>query len=268
MTLITWNNGGPLFRDGQVASEQGCCCGGACCINGVADPTKTTRAQCEMAGGTWNAGRDPADPCWCCSYRYACLEEVVGSLLGEWEWTPNPTPAQQEALWSAVPQIPTSQPPGTVTVFADPIIGPYGGGRGCAGTEAGQQYGVGDIYSTCTEKYYSILHTYYRIRLVASCDECVSVAPVYQYTEPRVTCCDDSNGYPGVERVVANCDECAAPEFCADFGLGAMLSRTTAISCVALSDTTCSVRDGMTGPPRWSDCLEQTGVSMCANDFP
>lgn len=48
MTLITWHNDGPLFKDGQVASEQGCCCSaGCCCVDGVADGTKTTREACE-----------------------------------------------------------------------------------------------------------------------------------------------------------------------------------------------------------------------------
>lgn len=30
MTLITWQDGGPLFKDGKVGTEQGCCCGCDC----------------------------------------------------------------------------------------------------------------------------------------------------------------------------------------------------------------------------------------------
>lgn len=32
MTDISWDNGGPVFRDGKIGTGQGCCCGkGACC---------------------------------------------------------------------------------------------------------------------------------------------------------------------------------------------------------------------------------------------
>lgn len=31
MTLITFQNGKPVFRDGKVGTEQGCCCGKCCC---------------------------------------------------------------------------------------------------------------------------------------------------------------------------------------------------------------------------------------------
>lgn len=31
MTLITWHNGGPLFRDGTVGTAQDCCCDAAGC---------------------------------------------------------------------------------------------------------------------------------------------------------------------------------------------------------------------------------------------
>lgn len=30
MTLITWQDGGPLFKDGKIGTEQGCCCGCLC----------------------------------------------------------------------------------------------------------------------------------------------------------------------------------------------------------------------------------------------
>lgn len=55
MTLITWNDGGPLFKDGKVASEEGCCCGGKCgrcIIDGEWDCRYTTREQCEQCDTT------------------------------------------------------------------------------------------------------------------------------------------------------------------------------------------------------------------------
>ena len=48
MTLITIQDGKPVLRDGKVGTEQACCCrSGCCCVNGEADPSKTTKESCE-----------------------------------------------------------------------------------------------------------------------------------------------------------------------------------------------------------------------------
>lgn len=35
MTLITWQNGGPVLRDGKVGTGSACCCGGGCDSSGL-----------------------------------------------------------------------------------------------------------------------------------------------------------------------------------------------------------------------------------------
>ena len=55
MTLITFQNGKPVMRDGAVGTEQACCCGkcGRCIIDGEWDCRYTTKAQCEECTTTY-----------------------------------------------------------------------------------------------------------------------------------------------------------------------------------------------------------------------
>lgn len=55
MTLITWQDGGPLFKDGKVGTEQGCCCGcdcGSCSLTVKVDGVPVVTSQL----GTTNIG--------------------------------------------------------------------------------------------------------------------------------------------------------------------------------------------------------------------
>jgi hypothetical protein len=51
MTLITFQNGGPLFKGSKVATQHECCCPsldrGCCIVGGAYDPAYTTKASCE-----------------------------------------------------------------------------------------------------------------------------------------------------------------------------------------------------------------------------
>lgn len=66
MTLITWQNGGPVLRDGKVGTEAACCCGCQCSIFCNADITiklvndPTTINVCSNA--EYQAFAAPSDP--------------------------------------------------------------------------------------------------------------------------------------------------------------------------------------------------------------
>lgn len=87
MGLITYN--GVLLRKGDLlASSTDCCCEGCCCIDGAKDPTKTTKADCEAANGTWYPNQ-PCDTITCPSTSCTCPDcddNVTLSLQGEAGW--------------------------------------------------------------------------------------------------------------------------------------------------------------------------------------
>lgn len=101
MGLITYN--GVLLRKGDLlASSTDCCCGGCCCIYGAKDPTKTTKADCEAANGTWYPNQPCASvtcpgPCAClrcCECADGTLPVIGGSVRagigmpwGDWDGT-------------------------------------------------------------------------------------------------------------------------------------------------------------------------------------
>ena len=53
MTLITFEDGKAVFRDGKVGTEQACCCQGCCCVDGEPVPGITSREECEECTGTF-----------------------------------------------------------------------------------------------------------------------------------------------------------------------------------------------------------------------
>lgn len=67
MTLITFQGGKPLMRDGKVSTESGCCCGNtACCKPDGTCEGGLTKAQCEACGYSCYevyTPDNPEDPC-------------------------------------------------------------------------------------------------------------------------------------------------------------------------------------------------------------
>lgn len=65
MTLITFYNDGPVFRDGKIGTEQACCCSGECppssgCYPVAADTTQETTGQFgEIPMWEWDENGDP-----------------------------------------------------------------------------------------------------------------------------------------------------------------------------------------------------------------
>ena len=84
MTLITWNNGGPVLRDGNIGTEQACCCNNCCQVSftvhsGVCPhfpPFDYTEEELQAFCDAFQA-------------QYDCLQGVMESLgftvtQGEW----------------------------------------------------------------------------------------------------------------------------------------------------------------------------------------
>lgn len=93
MTLITWHNDGPLFKDGQVASEQGCCCGkcGRCIVDGEWDCRYTTREACEQCDTTHicqnieTAEERTVADCSECNEETEFCYSLTDGPCGEWD---------------------------------------------------------------------------------------------------------------------------------------------------------------------------------------
>jgi hypothetical protein len=48
MTLITFQDGSPILKDGKIGTEQACCCGGACCLpDGTCSIEYAKQVECE-----------------------------------------------------------------------------------------------------------------------------------------------------------------------------------------------------------------------------
>lgn len=59
---FTFDAGAFVLRDGSIGTGYACCCAsGCCCIEGVPDPSKPGRAECEAAGGVWSL---PVSQCY------------------------------------------------------------------------------------------------------------------------------------------------------------------------------------------------------------
>lgn len=72
MTQITLQDGKIVLRDGQVGTEQACCCGDGCCPPGESccGTYDYEINYCEQVGGEWvqgGASPNPGDPCECCN---------------------------------------------------------------------------------------------------------------------------------------------------------------------------------------------------------
>jgi hypothetical protein len=106
MTLITFQDGKPVLRDGKVGTEQACCCQcGRCIIDGEWDCRYATKAQCEECTTTYycenleTADVTVVDDCSECVgenvYCYSTIEGPCGT------WEPNapcePCPCEENA---------------------------------------------------------------------------------------------------------------------------------------------------------------------------
>lgn len=168
MTLITFQDGKPVMRDGLVGTGGDCCCGsnGCCCIDGSPDPTKTTQAACEAAGGTWNSdGPCKTYDCRCCEdFKVICHERVYSQYTVVLEsLSPVTNPCQPDAV--------NDTSDGLIAIDAGPVVlcgGSYEG-QYCTTDWASRCNGNDDIDigSTGTFAQY-----YDRWRAVADCDEC------------------------------------------------------------------------------------------------
>lgn len=156
MSYLVVQNGALIVRNGALGAGQDCCCGGCCCINGIPDNTKTTQADCEEAGGTWNSGG-------------AC--RVV--ICHEWVWS-----KYSVTLESFVPITNPCQPD-PVNDTSDGLIAVSAGISACGGS-LDAQYCTSDWGSRCggvPEDLQigdtAMFNQYYeRLRAVASCEDC------------------------------------------------------------------------------------------------
>jgi hypothetical protein len=267
-----------------------CCNRGCCCLDGAKDEVRTTQEECEGSGGTWTSGMRCDDPCMCCVYKFLCFEKVE-SFFGP---VAADTPVGSRPTLSD--PIPASQPTGTITISNESGYNAVAV-KGCAGAALGHQSYAGPFpgcYTTnpCGPGVYESMcrQWYYRTRVVASCVDCngseydpgetqtpVVTSEEMQFPDGNVTCCFEEGVEP---ETVASCDECVDargtgypyydPPLCNDNGQGCPVSRVTALQCVPITTTYCSTADAASlTPPKFSDCVEQTGVLLCQdNEFP
>lgn len=212
MTLITFQDGKVVLRENKVATGQECCCG-CCCIDNQKDPTKKTQQQCEAAGGTWNAGENCVDSCFCCAYKSICVEQVWSYY--QFDYT---VKNQNGQVIRQSDMIPASQPAGTVFVWSTFQFYQSGTGVvGCAGTSPGRQNRFGDghcyIDDVCNEWTTAYgTQWYYRARIVDDCEQCSGTPYDYPFVEPGTEVeCDgytftwDTPCFTGAD--VVSCDQ-------------------------------------------------------------
>ena len=100
VTLIAWQNGRPVLKNGLVATEQACCCGkcsGPCTTSVDCDPgCRCLGGQCvEQCSGPCASTEDCAPGCACvfgeCIQCAGCLAPSNCTLTAVIEWSDNTT---------------------------------------------------------------------------------------------------------------------------------------------------------------------------------
>ncbi len=249
MPTIAIQNGKIVFRESKAATDTECCCG-CCCVEGVPDPTKTTRSQCENNGGIWNPGPACGDVCFCCYYgRFVCHERVYSYY--DFAYPPADT-----VNYPAPQPIPADQPEGTLCVegllIPTDAEGPIS--TGCAGTvPAGSQYDFGLYSINCgwadpcsVESGRTAYHSqwYDRWRVVDDCEECATDL-TYEHSYGLTECPAPPGGDPFTVGPNEGCPV-----------------GVEAIECIALTKNVClDLGDCMA-------CADQLGISLCENPLP
>jgi hypothetical protein len=78
MTLITFQDGAVVFRDGQVGTEQACCCGGVCC-----GPDCSGGFSVDFIP---DAGVDAAFSAFLSGKGYSNVQYIQNDLIGNAGW--------------------------------------------------------------------------------------------------------------------------------------------------------------------------------------
>lgn len=225
------------------------CCSGCCCVDGVPDLTKTTRAECEAVDGVWHPAKVCDAACFCCTYRFVCHERVYSYYSFSY-------PPADTANYPSPDPIPATQPEGVVCVEGAliPTEPDEGASVGCAGsTPDGSQYDFGLYSINCgwadpcsLESGRTAYHSqwYDRYRIVDDCEECASDV-TYEHSY-ELTECDAPPG--GDPYTVGPSSGCAV--------------GVEAIACYQLTEAGCNANNTC-----W-DCAAELEITLCANPLP
>lgn len=200
MTQIAIQGDKVVFRGGVAGTGAECCCGGCCCIDGAPDNSKTTRAACEAAGGTWNDGAlCKTYDCRCCEeFKVICHERVWSTydvVLGSFEPITNPCQ------------------PAAVDDTSEGLIAIDWGNVVCGGS-SNSQYCTNDWASACNGPFFEIGDTgtfaqyYDRWRAVADCEECIDTGGAFCTPGVSLTGCYVWNAaeLAGLQDFFCDCD--------------------------------------------------------------
>jgi hypothetical protein len=161
MTLITFKGGKPVLRDGQVGTEQACCCA---CVSD--DDCPEGQVCCD------GVCQDPPCSPPPCEYRYICHETVYSTYQASYN-------TELDCETSTIDNIP-AQPADVVWVAGWNCETGFGIAACAANAAAVPQTPVewcledGTLPTQNPDTMYPRQQRYFRTRIVDSCDECVS----------------------------------------------------------------------------------------------